>query len=59
MIDIIWIVVAALICLAFVVAVLVKIYIKCTTGWDESHTCLAGKTIIVTGGNSGVYNVKN
>ncbi|XP_018319140.1 retinol dehydrogenase 11-like [Agrilus planipennis] len=31
-----------------------KIYIKLTTGWDRSHTCLVGKTAVVTGPDSGI-----
>lgn len=30
-----------------------KIFLKLTTGWDRSPTCLVGKTTIVTGANSG------
>lgn len=50
-----WAVISVLICLGLIVLIIfmVKIYIKATTGWDNSCTCLTGKTIIVTGANSG------
>lgn len=48
-----WTIAAVLVCVLLIAAVLVKVYIKLTTGWDYSYTCLAGKTIIVTGANSG------
>ncbi|XP_049824178.1 retinol dehydrogenase 11 [Aethina tumida] len=31
-----------------------KLYIKLTTGWCRSQTCLVGKTAIVTGANTGI-----
>ncbi|KAF7285876.1 hypothetical protein GWI33_009553 [Rhynchophorus ferrugineus] len=31
-----------------------KIWLKLTTGWCTSNVCLVGKTVIVTGGNSGI-----
>ncbi|KAF2897599.1 hypothetical protein ILUMI_08568 [Ignelater luminosus] len=31
-----------------------KIFLKLTTGWDRSPTCLVGKTAIVTGANAGI-----
>ncbi|KAF2897600.1 hypothetical protein ILUMI_08569 [Ignelater luminosus] len=31
-----------------------KIFLKLTTGWDRSPTCLVGKTAIITGANSGI-----
>ncbi|XP_030748250.1 retinol dehydrogenase 12-like [Sitophilus oryzae] len=34
--------------------VLAKIYIKLTTGWCRSNVCLVGKTVIVTGSNTGI-----
>lgn len=38
-----------------VVAVILKLYTKLTTGWNESFTCLVGKTTLVTGSNTGMY----
>ncbi|KAF2885832.1 hypothetical protein ILUMI_20341 [Ignelater luminosus] len=43
-------VIASIIALVFVF----KIFLKLTTGWDRSPTCLVGKTAIVTGANSGI-----
>mgnify|MGYP005984370703 FL=1 len=37
----------------FVLLIVFKIYMKVTTGWCRSHTCLVGKTAIVTGANTG------
>nr|XP_969508.2 PREDICTED: uncharacterized protein LOC657996 [Tribolium castaneum] len=34
--------------------VILKIYIKFTTGWCRSKTCLVGKTAIITGANTGI-----
>jgi len=34
--------------------IILKVYIKLSRGWDRSATCLVGKTIIVTGANSGI-----
>lgn len=34
--------------------VIAKLYIKLTTGWCRSNVCLVGKTVIVTGGNTGI-----
>ncbi|VEN55749.1 unnamed protein product [Callosobruchus maculatus] len=34
--------------------VLLKVYLKLTTGWCESKVCLVGKTVIVTGANTGI-----
>ncbi|EFA10517.1 WW domain-containing oxidoreductase-like Protein [Tribolium castaneum] len=31
-----------------------KIYLRLTTGWCKSHTCLVGKTTIITGSNTGI-----
>lgn len=39
----------------FFVAFITKIYIKLATGWCRSKTCLAGKTAIVTGANTGQF----
>ncbi|KAJ3643648.1 hypothetical protein Zmor_026347 [Zophobas morio] len=38
----------------FVLVIAFKIYMKVTTGWCRSHTCLVGKTAIVTGANTGI-----
>ncbi|XP_044267585.1 retinol dehydrogenase 11-like [Tribolium madens] len=40
--------------LLFVFCALFKIYLKVTTGWCKSHTCLVGKTALITGGNAGI-----
>ncbi|EFA09601.1 retinol dehydrogenase 11 [Tribolium castaneum] len=32
----------------------IKIYLKLTTGWCKSRTCLLGKTALITGANSGI-----
>ncbi|XP_068897864.1 retinol dehydrogenase 12-like isoform X2 [Tenebrio molitor] len=39
---------------ALIVIGCVKIYIKLTTKWARSPTCLLGKTVIVTGSNTGI-----
>lgn len=36
-----------------ILAILVKVYVKLTTGIDNSDTSLIGKTAIVTGANTG------
>lgn len=37
----------------------IKLYIKLTTGINNTYTCLIGKTVIITGGNSGKRKKKN
>jgi len=37
-----------------VIGIVFKIYLKLTTGWCRSATCLVGKTAIVTGANTGI-----
>jgi NAD(P)-dependent dehydrogenase (short-subunit alcohol dehydrogenase family) len=39
---------------ALIVIGCVKIYLKLTTKWARSPTCLLGKTVIVTGSNIGI-----
>nr|CAI5826494.1 unnamed protein product [Callosobruchus analis] len=34
--------------------VLFKVYLKLSTGWCKSKVCLVGKTVIVTGANTGI-----
>lgn len=36
-----------------VALLLFKVFIKLTIGFDNSYTCLVGKTVIVTGSNGG------
>lgn len=38
---------------ALVIILLIKFYIKYTTGKNNSYTCLVGKTAVITGANSG------
>ncbi|XP_044269115.1 retinol dehydrogenase 11-like [Tribolium madens] len=38
----------------FSIFAVVKIYLKLTTGRCRSHTCLVGKTAIITGSNTGI-----
>lgn len=42
-----------------IIGIILKIYTKLTTGWDNSFTCLVGKTAIVTGSNTGKYLLLN
>ncbi|XP_066261128.1 retinol dehydrogenase 11-like [Euwallacea similis] len=35
-------------------AIAIKVFIKLRTGWCKSNVCLVGKTVIVTGANSGI-----
>lgn len=35
------------------IAASLKIFMKLTTGWCRSQSCLVGKTAIVTGANTG------
>jgi len=37
-----------------VVLIIIKLYIKLTTGWSRSNVSLVGKTAIVTGANTGI-----
>lgn len=34
---------------------ILKLYIKLTTGYCRSNVCLVGKTAIITGANTGTY----
>ncbi|XP_031351683.1 retinol dehydrogenase 12-like [Photinus pyralis] len=34
--------------------IFIKLYLVLTTGWDRSPTCLVGKTVLVTGANTGI-----
>lgn len=36
------------------IAIAIKLYTKLTIGWDNSFTCLNGKTALVTGANTGI-----
>jgi len=37
-----------------IILVIIKVLIKLTIGWNKSYTCLAEKTTIVTGSNTGI-----
>lgn len=41
-----------------IVLIVLKIYIKSTTGINRTNTCLIGKTVIITGGNSGKSKIE-
>ncbi|KAJ8957986.1 hypothetical protein NQ318_001987 [Aromia moschata] len=43
-----------IICSVVLMLLLLKIYIKSTTGWCHSQVCLKGKTVLVTGANCGI-----
>ncbi|XP_063920323.1 retinol dehydrogenase 11-like [Zophobas morio] len=45
---------AVIFLIIFALLIVFKIYMKVTTGWCRSHTCLVGKTAIVTGANTGI-----
>ncbi|XP_022912817.2 retinol dehydrogenase 12-like [Onthophagus taurus] len=36
------------------IILVIKIYFICTMGWNKSNVCLIGKTVLITGGNSGM-----
>ncbi|GJQ85712.1 hypothetical protein Trydic_g13402 [Trypoxylus dichotomus] len=40
--------------LLLVCLVLIKIFLRLTSGISKSNTCLVGKTVLITGGNSGL-----
>ncbi|XP_044267573.1 retinol dehydrogenase 11-like [Tribolium madens] len=42
------------IALVFAIFAITKIYLKLTTGWCKSQTCLVGRTALITGANSGI-----
>ncbi|XP_050297543.1 uncharacterized protein LOC126736916 [Anthonomus grandis grandis] len=39
---------------AIIVLIIIKLYIKLTTGWCRSNVCLVGKTAVITGANTGI-----
>ncbi|XP_068897544.1 retinol dehydrogenase 11-like [Tenebrio molitor] len=47
-------VVVSVILATIILCVAIKIYLKVTTRWCESATCLVGKAAIVTGANTGI-----